>query len=177
MPLSISSAAFSQGQQIPSRYCKDSANVSPPFAWRGVPAATRSFALMMESADVSKDPFRHWAAYDIPADARHLDEGAGSAPHSVRLRSAVNDFGRRRYDGPHPPSGRSLHHYRFRLLALDVSRLKLRTGATAAEVAKAAKSHTIASAETTGTFKHSSNWTPAISNAQQLVTRGAGSKP
>ena len=165
MSLSISSAAFSDGQQIPSRYCKDSANVSPPLAWRGVPKATRSFALMMERADGSGAPFRHWAVYDIPADTRYLNEGARSTLRPEGLRAAVNDFGHRRYDGPQPPSGRSLHLYRFRLLALDVPRLKLPAVATAAEVAEVAKSHTIASAEITGTFRHASNWAAAIGDS------------
>jgi Raf kinase inhibitor-like YbhB/YbcL family protein len=173
MPLSISSAAFSDGQQIPSRYCKDSANVSPPLAWRGVPKATRSFALMMESADGSGGLCRHWAAYDIPADTRHLNEGAGSTLHRVGLRAAVNDFGHRRYDGPQPPSGRSLHLYHFRLLALDVPSLKLPRGATAVEVAEVAKPHTIASAEITGTFKRPSNWTAAIGKPPQVVVGGS----
>jgi phosphatidylethanolamine-binding protein (PEBP) family uncharacterized protein len=82
MPLSISSAAFSDGQQIPSRYCKDAGNVSPLFEWRDVPAATRSFALIMEGADVSKGPFRHWAAYNIPADTRHWTK-APAQRHNV----------------------------------------------------------------------------------------------
>jgi Raf kinase inhibitor-like YbhB/YbcL family protein len=153
MPLLINSPAFCTGEQIPSRYSRDADNVSPPVEWRDVPDGTRSFALIVEDADVSGGPFRHWVAYNIPADCRSLAEGAGAAPPRLPVRIAINDFGHRQYDGPQPPPGRSGHHYYFRLLALDVPALKLPIRARAAEVVEAAKPHTLAEAEVVGTFK------------------------
>jgi Raf kinase inhibitor-like YbhB/YbcL family protein len=153
MPLLINSPAFCPGKPIPSRYSRDGDNVSPPVEWSDVPDGTRSFALIVEDADVSGGPFRHWVAYNIPEDCRSLAGGAGAARPRLPVRIAINDFGHRQYDGPQPPPGRSEHRYYFRLLALDVPALKLPIRARAAEVVEAAKPHTLAEAEVVGTFK------------------------
>ena len=47
----------------------------------------------MEDPDVPKGTFRHWAAYDIPADARRVAEGVGSRGQGAALQMASNDFG------------------------------------------------------------------------------------
>jgi len=38
------SSAFVSGQTIPTRHTCDGEDRSPPLAWKGAPAATRSFA-------------------------------------------------------------------------------------------------------------------------------------
>ncbi len=76
-----------------------------------MPGGTRSFALVVEDPDAPKGTFRHWAAYDIPADARRVAEGVGSRDPGAALKMASNDFGNAHYDGPQPPpmpSGPSL---------------------------------------------------------------------
>jgi hypothetical protein len=62
-----------------------------------------------------------------------------------------NDFGNAQYDGPQPPKGHGVHHYRFRLFALDVPELDVPKGASASQVLDAAQEHAIAEAETVGT--------------------------
>jgi Raf kinase inhibitor-like YbhB/YbcL family protein len=63
----------------------------------------------------------------------------------------VNDFGRMGYGGPCPPPGRP-HHYRFRLLALDVARLDLPPLAKCQDVRRAAERHKLAEATLVGTY-------------------------
>jgi Raf kinase inhibitor-like YbhB/YbcL family protein len=97
--------------------------------------------------------FRHWAAYDIPPGERRLAEGAGSRDRMPGMKMALNDFGHRRYDGPRPPSGHGVHHYHFRLAALDVPALPLPADAKAEDVWKSALLHMIAETELVGTYE------------------------
>ncbi|HTW39016.1 MAG TPA: YbhB/YbcL family Raf kinase inhibitor-like protein [Steroidobacteraceae bacterium] len=153
MAFSIRSSAFSDGQRIPPRYSRDGGNISPHLEWSDAPAGTKSYVLVVEDPDAPHGTFRHWAAYDIPAQSHALPEGAGSAQGAVPVKMAVNDFGNHQYDGPQPPLGHDAHHYYFRLAALDVANLSVPPHARVAEVWKAARAHTIAAAEMVGTFR------------------------
>lgn len=153
MALSVSSPAFSNGQRIPERHCKDGDNVSPPLQWHDAPRSTRSFTVIVEDPDAPKGVFRHWAVYNVPPSYQGLGEDSGAAGSGSPLAMAVNDFGNRTYDGPQPPHGHGAHHYHFRLLALDVPELRLPDRATVKEVMDAAQPHVIAQAETVGTFQ------------------------
>ena len=125
MAFTISSPAFKANARIPLQFSRDGGNESPPVEWRGAPPGTRSFALIVEDPDAPKGTFRHWAAYDIPADSERLTQGAGSREQGSPLQMARNDFGNGRYDGPQPPAGHGTHHYHFRLFALDVPELEV----------------------------------------------------
>jgi hypothetical protein len=67
MPLSLISAAFPQGGNVPKKYTCDGDSVSPPFAWANVPHGTRSFLFVCGDPDAPAEIiFHHWAAFDIP---------------------------------------------------------------------------------------------------------------
>lgn len=151
MAFALNSPSFPDGSAIPGRHAADGANMSPPLEWSDPPPKTQSFCLVVEDPDAPSGTFRHWAVYDIPADRRRLDEGAGSA--SAALPQGVNDFRHARYDGPRPPAGHGRHHYHFRLAAISVPHLEVRQGATAAEVWKAAGPFMLGQAELVGTYE------------------------
>jgi Raf kinase inhibitor-like YbhB/YbcL family protein len=153
MTLQIHIPAFESDQPIPRQFTRDGGNVSPMIEWRGAPPETRSFALVVEDPDAPRGIFRHWAAYDIPADALRLQEGAGSSARGIAIRMAKNDFGDTKYDGPQPPPGHGVHHYHFRLFALDVRELDVPDDSDASQVLEAARAHALAEAETIGTFE------------------------
>jgi hypothetical protein len=154
MTLTVRTPTFAQDHSIPIRFTREGANVSPLVEWLGAPAGTRSYALVVEDPDAPKGTFRHWAAYNIPAGTRRLTEGAGSRDQGAALRMATNDFGNAHYDGPQPPPGHGVHHYHFRLFALDVPELDVEEGCSAAGVLEAARAHSLAEADTVGTFAH-----------------------
>lgn len=105
-------------------------NISPQLVWSGVPAGTRSFALMVHDDDApTGSGFWHWTVYDIPASAHGLARGAGTAAASLPAgaRAGVNDFQHTgangadgNYGGPCPPAGDSAHHYVLTVYALAV---------------------------------------------------------
>ena len=151
MTLTVRTPSFSNDGRIPRQFSKNGGNVSPLVEWQGAPRETRSYALVVEDPDAPKGTFRHWAAYNIPADSQHLAEGVGSRQQGAALRMAQNDFGNAHYDGPRPPPGDNPHHYHFRLFALDVAELDVEDDCSAKEVLEAAKAHAVAEADTVGT--------------------------
>jgi Raf kinase inhibitor-like YbhB/YbcL family protein len=152
MSLTLRSSAFANGQRIPRQYAREGDNVSPQLEWTGEPPKTRSFAIIVEDPDAPRGTFRHWAAYDIPAEQHELPTGAGISPKGP-IRMAMNDFGGAQYDGPQPPPGHGTHHYHFRLFALDVPQLEVPASSNARDVVEVARSHAIEETEIVGTFE------------------------
>src|SRR5437868_13829474 len=66
--LTVTSSAFANGEQMPSRFTCEGDQVSPPLAWSEPPRATKSLALVAEDPDApdpgaaNKKTFVHWVA-------------------------------------------------------------------------------------------------------------------
>jgi Raf kinase inhibitor-like YbhB/YbcL family protein len=112
-PLTLTSAAFADGQPIPAMHTCHGADRSPPLAWSGVPPGTKALVLFVDDPD-GRD-WVHWSVLDLDPSATGLP--ADVQPTADPPRQGTNDFGRTGYGGPCPPSG--VHHYRFTLSALD----------------------------------------------------------
>lgn len=151
--LRLTSTAFSNGGEIPVQHTCEGADTSPPLAWSGVPAGTKSLALIVEDPD-APDPaaprriFVHWVLYNLPPAATGLAEGAASLPPGTR--QGRNDQGRAGYGGPCPPIGR--HRYVHRLLALDTVLPDLGEP-TKAQLEDAVAGHVIDRAELVGLYQ------------------------
>ncbi len=150
MSLSITSTAFAAGQPIPPLYSCRGKNISPPLAWSGAPATTKSFGLILDDPDAPSGTYVHWVIYNIPAASKGLPE---SVPGSVKLGDGslqgTNSSGGTGYTGPCPPSG--THHYHFKVYALDAV-LSLSSGATKEQLLAAMQGHILAQGELVGTF-------------------------
>lgn len=123
MNLTLSSGAFEPDGAIPSRYTCEGDDASPPLAWTGAPAATRSFALIVDDPDAPdpaapKTTWVHWVLYNIGPNVEELPYAADAASLPEGTREGLNDWGRTGYGGPCPPIGR--HRYFFKLYALDI---------------------------------------------------------
>lgn len=151
MALQLNSPAFAEGSTIPRKYTKEGENLSPPLHWSGAPKGTRSFALICEDPDAPSGTFRHWAVANIAADQNGLSEGFGERADGCDF--AVNDFGSAAYDGPLPPRGHGLHHYHFRLAALDVEKVDVPADARAEQLWTLVAPHIMAETETIGTYE------------------------
>jgi Raf kinase inhibitor-like YbhB/YbcL family protein len=118
--------------------------------------------------------FHHWVLIDIPPGLGSIAEGLeakgieargkelGEKPYGVR---GENDYSNwfagdeqmagvyGGYDGPAPPmNDLRLHHYHFRLYALDVESLGLSGRFDAAAAKKAMEGHILAETEVVGTY-------------------------
>jgi Raf kinase inhibitor-like YbhB/YbcL family protein len=145
--LRVSSSAFAAGGSIPVRFTCAGGGVSPPLAWRGVPARARALALLLEDPDASGGTFVHWTLYDISPRATGMR--AGAAPAGSR--EGTNSFGDRGYGGPCPPEGDAPHRYVFALYALR-SPLGLEPGSAPDDVRAAIAERAIARGRLTGRF-------------------------
>lgn len=155
MGMKLESPAFRPGAAIPARHSCDGAGDSPPLAWSGAPAGTRSFVVLCDDPDAPGGTFSHWAVYDIPSATTALAQGVPGDVAVGKIRQGTNDFGGTGYGGPCPPRGHGTHRYRFRVLALNVDTLGLPPGAKFRAVAPAAEPHQLAQAELIGTYTRS----------------------
>jgi Raf kinase inhibitor-like YbhB/YbcL family protein len=145
MSLELTSDAFANGQSIPAKYTCTGRNISPALAWKDPPTGTQSFAIIMDDPDAPGGIWVHWVLFNIPADARSLQENLDTSELSV----GKNSWGSLGYGGPCPPSG--THRYFFKLYALD-SPLSLSPGAKKEQLLKTMEGHILAQAEIMGTF-------------------------
>jgi hypothetical protein len=155
MALQIHSTAFTDGGEIPARYTCEDADTSPPLAWEGVPANTRSLVLIVDDPD-APDPaaprmtWVHWVLYNLPPETTGLPEGVSTSDLPAPAADGVNDWKRAGYGGPCPPVGR--HRYVHKLYALDTVLTGL-TKPTKAQVESAMQGHILAQGQMTGTYQ------------------------
>jgi Raf kinase inhibitor-like YbhB/YbcL family protein len=156
--LVLTSPAFHDGGSIPPKYTCDGDDLVPPLAWTGVPAQTRSLALIVDDPDAPdpaapKRTWVHWVVFDIPPTATGIAEGGGGTRLPAGSKEGINDWKRTAFGGPCPPIGR--HRYFHKLYALDVE-LKDLKGPTKADLEAAMRGHILASAQLVGTYERSS---------------------
>ncbi|MEW5938017.1 MAG: YbhB/YbcL family Raf kinase inhibitor-like protein [Chloroflexota bacterium] len=148
--MNLTSPAFTQGQPIPSKFSCKGADVSPALAWDEPPAATLSFALIMDDPDAPMGTWVHWVFFNIPGGLRSLQEAVPTTPTlpdgSVQGITSARSVG---YHGPCPPSG--THRYFFKLYALDI-KLDLASKADKQAVLNTMQGHILAQSELMGTF-------------------------
>jgi Raf kinase inhibitor-like YbhB/YbcL family protein len=150
--IQLTSSGFSGGQTLPAKYTCEGENVSPPLEWSGVPAGTRSLALVLEDPDAPdpanpKTTWVHWIVYNLPRTTR-LAENARQLPAGALI--GRNDWGKTEYGGPCPPVGR--HRYVHRLYALDVILPDL-GGPTRADLLRAMEGHVLGQGELIGMYR------------------------
>jgi Raf kinase inhibitor-like YbhB/YbcL family protein len=133
--MSIGSEAFTQGT-LAARYTCHGNKVSPPVNWSGVPAGTKSLALIVDDSSAPITPFIYWLVFDINPGATDLQEGS----RPTGSRQALNSAGITGYDPP-CPTGHS-HAYRFTIYALR-STVNLPNGAPLQKVLMAVAAATI----------------------------------
>jgi Raf kinase inhibitor-like YbhB/YbcL family protein len=134
----LTSSAFAPGARIPKKYTCDGGlqPVSPPLRWTAGPSGTRAFAIRVDDTDAH---FVHWLGWGISGSARGLKVGQHPAHEEP------NGLGQSRYDGPCPQDHR-VHHYVFRVYALDKNVAPSLAGLFP-------KAHVLAVASLVGTYK------------------------
>jgi Raf kinase inhibitor-like YbhB/YbcL family protein len=144
----LKSPAFENHGFIPEKYTCEGENINPPLELLDVPKEAVSCVLIMDDPDVPAFVRRdqmwvHWVIYNIPSDCREILEN--STPPGI-IGKGTGEVG---YQGPCPPDRE--HRYFFKLYALNIM-LKLKPGATKAEVEAAMGGHVIAKAELVGVY-------------------------
>jgi hypothetical protein len=142
--MKITSSAFQQGGNIPSKFSCDGPNTNPPLQISDVPSGAKTLVLIVDDPDAPSGLFSHWVVWNISPQISTIAEG--SAPKGVH---GTNDFGKSGYGGPCPPSG--THRYYFKIFALDRD-LDLPSGAKRSQLDAAMKGHVVAQGELVGRY-------------------------
>ncbi len=159
MTIRLTSEAFQPGQPIPKVCTGEGQDRSPQLAWDPAPPEVREWALICDDPDApTPTPWVHWVIYGLAADRRALPAGL---PADATLTSPVAALQGKNswpsgqtigYRGPLPPPGHGVHHYHFKLYALDAS-LQLAPGLSKEELLAALKGHVLATGELVGTYE------------------------
>lgn len=153
MAMQITSAAFTDGGEIPAKYTCEGKDLSPALAFSGIPAGAKSLVLIVDDPD-APDPkapkltWVHWVLFDLPPDTTGLPESVATLPAGTK--EGVNDWKRTGWGGPCPPIGR--HRYFFKLYALD-TKLEGLKNPTKPQVLMAMEGHVLAEAQMIGTYQ------------------------
>ena len=145
--ISITSPAFQAGGDVPAKFTCNGTNVSPELQIGGVSNEAKSLVLIVDDPDAPRGLFTHWIVWNIDPKTTRMAEN--STPTAGV--QGTNDFGKRNYGGPCPPSG--THRYFFKIVALDI-KLELKPSARRAELDAAMRGHVLAQGELMGRYSH-----------------------
>ena len=146
--LQLTSAVFSNGNEIPRKFGYKNGNISPPLTIDKIPSDAKSMTLIMDDPDAMGAVGKvwvHWVMWNINPTTTEVTESM-TPSGSVE---GMTDFGEVGYGGPAPPDKR--HTYVFKLYALD-SVLDLSSESSKADVEKAMEGHIIEQTQLTGTY-------------------------
>ncbi len=141
--MKISSPEFDHNGMIPKKFTCDDQDVNPVLEIDDIPEQTKSMVLIVDDPDAPMGTWVHWVVYDMPVLNR-IEEG------QVPGKQGMNDFGKKDYGGPCPPSG--THRYFFKIYALD-RKLGLEEGVTKEEVEKMMQINILAHTELIGLYE------------------------
>lgn len=144
----IWSRAFKDGEKIPKDFSCEGGNASPELLIEDVPPEAKSLALVMDDPDAPRGTFVHWLLWNIPPEAKLIPEGRTEGG----ALEGRNDADKAGYIGPCPPPGHGIHHYHFKLYALD-GMLGLAAGAGKNNLVKEIDAHKITETELVGTYE------------------------
>ncbi len=157
MSLTVKSPAFLEGHPIPARHTEDGEDVSPALSWTTPPKGAVEFALIVDDPDApGEDPWVHWILARIPATRDALPEGFGRSGRPADVPAGLvegkTSWGTVGYRGPAPPPGHGVHHYHFKLYALDAS-LDIPPGIAKHDLLEMLSGHVLSRGELVGTYK------------------------
>ena len=141
--MKLKSKDFVDNSSIPPEFTCDGRNISPQLSWEDVPEGTESFALSVTDPDAIGG-WVHWFVHNISKEIRKIERG--SLPAGAK--EVENDFGKKPYGGPCPPSG--THRYVFIVYALDTKQLD---GVNKRNFLGKIEEHAIEKAVLTGLYK------------------------
>lgn len=147
-------SVFHEGEFIPKEYTCEGDDTNPPVYIAKIPDEAKSLVIIVDDPDAPGGTFTHWIAWNIPP----LGEVPAWIPKKAETKEPIhivqgkNDFGKIGYNGPCPPRGHGVHHYHFKVYALD-RELHLKPGSSRKDLEKAMEGHVIAWGEIVGLYE------------------------
>ena len=144
--MEIKSPVFENNEMIPAKYTCDGEDINPCLEILGIPAGTKSLALVIDDPDASTGMWDHWTVWNINPKENLIKEN--SVPSEAE--EGMNDFQKTSYGGPCPHQGK--HRYFFKVYALDIA-IDLNSSARKKDLEKAMKGHILESAQIIGLYQ------------------------
>ena len=121
-------------------------NKFPELIVDNIPTATKCLVIIIDDPD-SIGTWIHLIAWNVPNE-RIINE-------ATLAKSIIgkNSFGTNIYAGPCPPPDHKIHHYRFKIYAMD-AKLKLDKNTNKQQLKKAMKSHILDKGILTGNYTY-----------------------
>ena len=141
--MKLTSKEFEHNEYIPTKFTCQGKDINLALIIEDIPKETKSLALIVDDPDAPMGMWVHWVVYDIAVIPRIEED-------SIPGKQGINDFGRKNYGGPCPPSG--THRYFFKIYALD-KKLNLAEGINKQELETTMKNHILDKAELIGLYK------------------------
>jgi Raf kinase inhibitor-like YbhB/YbcL family protein len=165
--LMVTSSDFKNGEAIPSENTCEGANKAPQLSWSNVPPETKSIAILVDDPGAGKTAYTHMLVTGIPPTEKSI---SGGAALPTGAEAAKNDKGTTGYTGPCPTNA-AMHHYYFRVYALDTM---IQNPTSGASFLREIKGHVVAQGALVGTFQKSHAGMNA-KGAEKEKGMGAGS--
>jgi Raf kinase inhibitor-like YbhB/YbcL family protein len=154
----LSEANAGMGTSLRGPWACGGQNISPALSWSHAPAATQSFAVLMDDPDAASGRGgNHWITYDIPASAAGVARGeAGKFVSGDSGNGAA-------YHGACAEPGAKAHHFIFMVYALDIAPGKLKPGLAKVELVREMQGHNLAEASLMGRYQRAADGKAMIS--------------
>jgi para-nitrobenzyl esterase len=147
--LTVTSAAFGQGADIPFENTQYRGNIFPGLDWSQGPAGTQTYLVIVQGEPERAGAMTsiHLTLYNIPAGSQNLPVGMTNAPAGTTYGPNVHGV-TAAYAGPHTHTLQK-QAYHFQVLALD-TQLPVVAGQSFDAIEAAARGHVLASGDLTG---------------------------
>jgi len=143
--MKLTSPSFNHNQMIPKKFTCQGEDISPALQISDLPLGAKSLGLIVDDPDAPGGTWVHWVVFNIPVMNEIKEK-------SIPGLQGINDFGKKDYGGPCPPSG--THRYFFKVYALD-TQLNLKEGSGKETLESAMKGHILGKGELIGLYKKS----------------------
>jgi Raf kinase inhibitor-like YbhB/YbcL family protein len=150
--LTVTTPGWKDGGDIDFKYTQYQGNNFPGLEWTKGPAATKSYAIIMQDTDfvARGSPILHWSVVNVPATVTKLP--AGMKPEEIPAGSIYGpnyQGAGKPYLGPRTPPGPK-HRYHIQVLALDTQLPADFAPKNYAELIEPLKGHVLASGDVMG---------------------------
>ena len=150
--LTVTTPGWKEGADIDFKYTQYHGNAFPGLEWTKGPAATKSYAIIMQDTDLVMrgSPILHWSVVNIPATVTKLP--AGMKPEEIPAGSIYGpnyQGAGKPYLGPRTPPGPK-HRYHIQVLAIDTQLPADFAPKSYGELIEPLKGHVIATGDVVG---------------------------
>ncbi|SHH45387.1 YbhB/YbcL family Raf kinase inhibitor-like protein [Thermosipho atlanticus] len=149
------STEFDNNDFIPKKYTCDGENINPKIIIQDIPKKAKTLVIICDDSDAPFKTFVHWIIWNIPVKDSYIIVKEGLPKINVlpnNAKQGLNDFGKLGYYGPCPSKHNEIHHYFFKVYAIN-TKLELDGKITKNILEKAFKNFVVDEGKIVGLYK------------------------